>query len=73
MLETIRDYASERLAESGEADILHERLARQLIVLAAAEGAPQFRERQAAAFARLEPEHAEHALGHGLGAPAGSI
>jgi predicted ATPase/class 3 adenylate cyclase len=58
MLDTIRDYASERLAESGEADILHERLARQLIVLAGAEGAPQFRERQATAFARLEPEHA---------------
>ena len=58
MLDTIRDYASERLVESGEADALHERLAQQLIALAMGEGAPLFRERQAAAFARLEPEHA---------------
>jgi tetratricopeptide (TPR) repeat protein len=58
MLETIREYAAERLADAGEADALLERLARHLSALAAAEAAPFFRARQAAAFARLEPEHA---------------
>jgi predicted ATPase/class 3 adenylate cyclase len=58
MLDTIREYASEHLADSGEADVLHERLAQHLIALATAEGAPIFLDRQAAAYARLEREHA---------------
>jgi predicted ATPase/class 3 adenylate cyclase len=57
MLDTIRDYALVRLGESGEADAMFERLARYLIALATGLGGPLFRERQAEAFARLEPEH----------------
>ena len=58
MLETIREYAAKRLDESGEADVLLERLGKHLIALAVAEGAPGFMERQAEAYDRLEPEHA---------------
>jgi predicted ATPase len=57
MLETIREFASERL-EPEEADGLLERLSAYLVALAEAEGAPTFRGRQQAAFALLEPEHA---------------
>jgi predicted ATPase len=57
MLETIREFAWERLKESGEADDILERLGRYLVALAEAEGAPHFVERQADAFARLELEH----------------
>ena len=58
MLATIREYALEQLEDSGEADETLERLARALLALAAAEGAPLFFDRQELAFARLEPEHA---------------
>ena len=58
MLETIREYAAERLSETGDADPLLERLGRHLISRAVAEGAPLFHDRQPAAFARLELEHA---------------
>ena len=58
MLETIRDYAVERLHDSGAADQTYECLARHLLALADAEGAPMFFNRQAEAFSRLEPEHA---------------
>jgi predicted ATPase len=58
MLETIREYAAERLDASPEADLHLERLARHLIALAIAEGAPLFSQRQAVAFMRLELEHA---------------
>ncbi len=58
MLETIREYAAKRLDESGGADILLERLGKHLVALAVAEGAPFFMERQAEAYDRLEPEHA---------------
>jgi len=57
MLETSREFAWERLKESGEADDMLERLGRYLVALAEAEGAPHFVERQADAFARLELEH----------------
>ena len=57
MLETIREFAVERLEESGEADRLHALLTRQLVELAEAEGAPNFLGRQPAAYARLELEH----------------
>jgi predicted ATPase len=57
MLETIREFAGQRLEESGEADAMLERLGRYLVALAEAEGAPHFVERQVAAFARLELEH----------------
>jgi predicted ATPase len=57
MLEMIREYASARLEESGETDAIYERLARHLVTVATALGGPLFRERQAEAFARLEPEH----------------
>jgi predicted ATPase len=57
MLDTIREYASERL-EDDDANVLFERLGKYLIALALAEGAPMFIERQAEAFARLELEHA---------------
>ena len=56
MLETIREYADARLDE-GEKDVLLERLARCLLRLAEAEGAPMFFDRQTYAFPRLEPEH----------------
>ena len=58
MLDTIREYALERLEDSGEADETWERLGRELLALAEAEGAPMFFDRQELAFARLEPEHA---------------
>jgi predicted ATPase len=58
MLDTIREYALEKLEGSREADEMWERLGRQLLALAEAEGAPMFFDRQEAAFARLEPEHA---------------
>lgn len=58
MLDTIREYALERLEDSGEADETWERLGQELLALAAAEGAPMFFDRQELAFARLEPEHA---------------
>jgi predicted ATPase/class 3 adenylate cyclase len=57
MLETIREYAAERLDESGDGDETYERLAVPLLALAAAEGAPMFFNRQEEAFLRLEPEH----------------
>ena len=57
MLATIRQYAGERLKESGETDALLEGLGRYLVALAEAEGAPHFFERQRTAFARLELEH----------------
>ena len=57
MLDTIREYASQRLAESGEIDVVHERLAQHLIALATKEGAPLFLDRQVEAFARFELEH----------------
>jgi predicted ATPase len=57
MLDTIRQYAFVRLGESGEADAMYERVARYLLAVATALGAPLFRERQAEAFARLEAEH----------------
>ena len=71
MLETIREYALEQLEDSDEADETWERLGRELVALAEAEGAPMFFDRQESAFARLEPEHAntravvEWALLHG--------
>jgi len=58
MLDTIREYALEKLERSGEADETWERLGRELLMLADAEGAPMFFDRQESAFARLEPEHA---------------
>jgi predicted ATPase len=57
MLGTIREYALEKLEASAEADETWERLGRELLALAEAEGAPMFFDRQEAAFARLEPEH----------------
>ena len=57
MLETIREYAGEHLAEL-EWDQLMERLARHLVELAYAHGAPRFRDRSAEAHDRLELEHA---------------
>ena len=58
MLETIREYAGELLGEKGETEILVERLGGHLVSLAIVEGAPDFATRQAEAYARLEPEHA---------------
>jgi predicted ATPase/DNA-binding SARP family transcriptional activator len=58
MLETIREFAAERLSESGDLDAVMERLARYLVDLANAEGAPLFRDRPAEAYARLDREHA---------------
>jgi predicted ATPase len=58
MLETIREYAGERLAGLGEGDELMERLAHHLVELAYVHGAPRFRERSAEAHNRLELEHA---------------
>src|SRR5262249_25860512 len=57
MLETIREYALERLDERGETDSVGERLARYLIEIVAAEDPPLFMGREAAAFARFEVEH----------------
>jgi len=74
MLDAIREYALEKLGGSGEADKMWERLGRELLALAEAEGAPMFFDRQESAFARLEPEHAntraviEWAIGHGQNA-----
>jgi len=58
MLETIREYAAEKLEESGGAGTRWERLAQVLVALAEAEGAPMFFDRQEQAFARLGLEHA---------------
>ncbi len=74
MLDTIREYALEKLERSGEADETWERLSQELLVLAEAEEAPMFFDRQESAFARLEPEHAntraviEWAVRHGRNA-----
>jgi predicted ATPase/DNA-binding SARP family transcriptional activator len=57
MLETIREYAAERLEEPGEEDALCERLGKHLVAVAQAEGAPSFLGRQTAGLARLEQEH----------------
>jgi predicted ATPase/DNA-binding SARP family transcriptional activator len=58
MLETIREFAAERLSESGELDVVTERLAGYLIDLANAEGAPYFIGRTAEAYTRLDLEYA---------------
>jgi predicted ATPase len=57
MLETIREYAAQQLAESGDADLLVERLARYLVELAYGHGAPNFSHGAAEAYARLGVEH----------------
>jgi predicted ATPase len=57
MLETIREFAVERLRASGEEAAMLERLAHHLIARAIAEGAPFFEPDQSRAYARLEPEH----------------
>jgi predicted ATPase len=58
MLETIREYAGERLVGLGEDDQLMERLAHHLVALAYAHGAPRFREASADVFSQLDLEHA---------------
>jgi predicted ATPase/DNA-binding SARP family transcriptional activator len=58
MLETIREFAAERLSEYGELDSMMERLAGYLVDLANEEGAPLFLGRAAEAYTRLELEHA---------------
>jgi predicted ATPase len=58
MLETVREYSRERLAESELADHLVRRLRRHLVDLAYVHGAPNFRERSSEAYERLELEHA---------------
>jgi tetratricopeptide (TPR) repeat protein len=58
MLATIREFAVERLSESGELDGVMELLARYLVDLANEEGAPLFFGRGEAAYARLDLEHA---------------
>jgi predicted ATPase/class 3 adenylate cyclase len=57
MLETIREYAGERLEEMGGRDSLYERLAADLLVLAESYDAPVFLGEQARAFDRLAREH----------------
>jgi predicted ATPase len=57
MLETIREFAGEQLAESDDAELLAERLTRYLVELAYAHGAPNFPHGAAEAFARLGVEH----------------
>jgi non-specific serine/threonine protein kinase len=56
MLETVRQYASEKLEESGEADLARERHARYYLALAE-EAEPELRE-QEGWLGRLEKEHA---------------
>lgn len=58
MLETIREYAAERLDASGDAPLVKERFARHLVALANARGAPMFFDRQESALGILEQEHA---------------
>jgi len=58
MLDTIREYALELFAETGESDHLLERLFRYLVDLANAEGAPLYLERAVEAYERLDLEHA---------------
>lgn len=58
MLATIREFAAERFAESGELDAVMDRLAIYLADLAEAEGAPSFLGRVAEAYERLDLEHA---------------
>jgi len=58
MLQTVREYAGQRLSSSGETDATTERLTRQLVDLAYAHGAPNFREGAAEAYGRLDAEHA---------------
>jgi predicted ATPase len=58
MLETIQEYAAERLGDSGEAEGVRTRHAEHFLALAE-EAAPQMRhEEEAEALALLEPEHA---------------
>ena len=57
MLETIREYAFDRLAESHEVDAVMEQLGQYLVDLANEEGAPFYFNRGADAFERLDLEH----------------
>ena len=57
MLETVRQYATERLAESGETDRLRQRHAGFFLALAEQAEPKLFGPEQDAWFARLEAEH----------------